>query len=164
MEQHTAITIRAAMAKDSGLILDFIRELAAYEKLSHAVVVNEEDVQKELFGEHPAAEVILAFEGDMARGFALFFHNFSTFVGKRGIYLEDLYVRPEARGRGIGKLLLAELAEIAVDRKCGRLEWAVLDWNEPAIRFYQSIGAKVMQDWSVNRLDGDALIRLAAEK
>ena len=158
------ITIRAAQEQDTALILSFIQELAAYEKLSHEVVATEEQIKTELFGDRPAAEILLAFDGGEPQGFALFFHNFSTFLGRRGIYLEDLFVRPEARGKGIGKRLLKKLAKIAEERNCGRMEWSVLDWNEPAIRFYQAIGAEAMDGWTVNRLNGSALARLAAEK
>ncbi len=164
MEQQSAIIVRPAAQSDAGLILTFIKELAAYEKLAHEVIATEEDLREELFGDRPSAEVLLAYDSGVPQGIALFFHNFSTFVGRRGIYLEDLYVRPEARGRGIGKKLLVELAKTAKARDCGRLEWAVLDWNEPAIRFYQSIGAEAMDGWTVNRLNREGISRLAAEK
>jgi GNAT superfamily N-acetyltransferase len=155
------IDIRAAAEADAPLILEFIRALADYEKLSHEVVVTEEDVRAGLFGPERTAEAVLAFWNEEPAGFALFFHNFSTFLGRSGIYLEDLFVKPELRGKGIGKALLAHLAGIARDRNCGRLEWAVLDWNEPSIAFYQSLGAKPMDEWTTYRLTGPALERLA---
>lgn len=155
------IAIRSATVEDTPLILSFIRELAEYEKLSHEVVATEEALRASLFGERPFAEVLLAFVGGEPLGFALFFHNFSTFLGKPGIYLEDLYVRPEHRGTGAGRALLVRLARLAVERGCGRLEWWVLDWNEPAVGFYNRIGARAMDDWTVYRLTGDALERLA---
>ena len=144
------------------LILDLIRELAEYEKLSHEVVVTEDGLRRSLFGERPAAEVLIGeFEGRPA-SFALFFHNFSTFLGKPGIYLEDLYVRPRFRGRGMGKAMLVRLAKLARERGCGRLEWSVLDWNEPSISFYESLGAVAMTDWTVYRVTGEALNSLAS--
>lgn len=155
------VATRFATAEDTPLILSFIRELAEYEKLSHEVVATEEALRESLFGERPFAEVLLAFVGEDPAGFALFFHNFSTFLGKPGIYLEDLYVRPEHRGAGAGRALLSHLAGLAVERGCGRLEWWVLDWNEPAVGFYKRIGARAMDDWTVYRLTGDALERLA---
>ena len=155
------IAIRPATVEDTPLILSFIRELAEYEKLSHEVVATEEALRESLFGERAFAEVLLAFVGGEPLGFALFFHNFSTFLGKPGIYLEDLYVRPEHRGTGAGRALLVRLARLAVERGCGRLEWWVLDWNEPAVGFYKRIGARAMDDWTVYRLTGDALERLA---
>ena len=155
--------LRPATAADCALILDFIRELAEYEKLLHEVVATETDLRQHLFGEHPMAEVIIAeWDGEPA-GFALYFHNFSTFLGKPGVYLEDLYVRPALRGRGIGRQLLARLAQLAVARGCGRLEWSVLDWNTPALRVYRAIGAQPMDEWTVQRLSGQSLIQLAAE-
>lgn len=157
----TGLTIRPATGRDVSLILAFIRELAEYEKLSHEVVATEEGLHESLFGERPAAEVLLAHLGDEPAGFALFFHNFSTFLGQPGIYLEDLYVRPEHRGAGIGWALLAYLARLAKERDCGRLEWWVLDWNEPAIRFYRRLGASPMDDWTIYRLTGAALEEMA---
>jgi GNAT superfamily N-acetyltransferase len=151
-----------ARRNDVPLILEFIRALAEYEKMSADVVATEDGLAAELFGPRPAAQVLLAYEGDEPVGFALFFHNFSTFLGKRGIYLEDLFVKPEHRGKGYGKALLAALAGIAVERGCRRLEWAVLDWNEPSIAFYRGLGAKGLDDWRIFRLTGDALARLAA--
>lgn len=155
------VATRFAAAEDTPLILSFVRELAEYEKLSHEVVATEEALRDSLFGERPFAEVLLTFVEDEPAGFALFFHNFSTFLGKPGIYLEDLYVRPEHRGTGAGRALLSYLARLAVERGCGRLEWWVLDWNEPAVGFYKRIGARAMDDWTVYRLTGDALERLA---
>ena len=163
MAANTDSRIRSAAPADVRLILELIRELAEYEKLAHQVVATEEDIRNSLFGPRPAAECLIAeFDGAPA-GFALFFHNFSTFLGKPGIYLEDLYVKPELRGKGIGRKLLAHLAQLTVSRGCGRFEWAVLDWNEPAIGFYRSIGARMLDDWKINRLTGEALERLAAE-
>lgn len=153
--------IRLAEPADVPLILDFIKALAEYEKLSHEVVATEAILRESLFGERRVAEVILAYEGDTAVGFALFFHNFSTFLGRPGIYLEDVYITPECRGKGYGKKLLGYLANLAVERNCGRLEWWVLDWNEPAIDFYKRIGAKPMDEWTVFRVDGDNLQKLS---
>jgi GNAT superfamily N-acetyltransferase len=155
------LEIRPGTVHDVPAVLAFIHELAEYEKLAHEVTATEDGLRAALFGERRHAEVILAFlDGDPV-GFALFFHNFSTFLGRPGIYLEDLYVRPPARRRGVGKRLLAGLAGIAVERNCGRLEWSVLDWNESAIRFYRSLGATAMDGWTVHRVAGDALRRLA---
>jgi GNAT superfamily N-acetyltransferase len=145
------------------MIATFIRELGDYERLLHEVVVTEEQLRRELFGERPAAEVLIGTLDGEDVGFALFFHNFSTFLGRRGIYLEDLYVRPQARGRGVGRLLLARVARLAVDRGCGRLEWSVLDWNTPAIDFYRRMGARPMDEWTVHRVTGPALDALARE-
>ena len=156
------VEIRLATEEDVPLILRFIKELAEYEKLSHEVTVTEEDLRGSLFGEFRVAETLLAYLGDKPAGFALFFHNFSTFLGKPGIYLEDLYVSPECRGAGVGKSLLARLAKLAEERGCGRLEWWVLDWNEPAIDFYKSVGARPMDDWTVYRVTGDELEKLAS--
>ncbi len=155
------ITIRSATRDDVPLVLEFIRDLARYERLEHEVSASEVELTGALFGERRYAEVIFACCGAEPVGFALFFHNFSTFKGRPGIYLEDLFVRPEARGRGIGKRLLAHLARIAVERRCARLEWAVLDWNEPSIGFYRSLGAVPLDEWTVFRLTGDALALLA---
>ena len=157
------ITIRPAAPEDVSLVLQFIRDLARYERLEHEVSATEAQLREALFGERRSAEVVLACDGGAPVGFALFFHNFSTFKGRPGIYLEDLYVRPEARGRGIGKQLLACLARTAVERRCARLEWAVLDWNEPSIGFYRSLGAVPMSEWRVFRLTGDALSLLAGD-
>lgn len=157
------LTFRFGTESDVPLILRFIRELAEYEKLAHAVVATEELLLESLFGARRHVEVILAeYEGEAA-GFALFFHNFSTFVGRSGLYLEDLYVRPALRSHGIGKELLRFLAHLASERGCGRFEWAVLNWNEPAIGFYLSLGAKPMNEWKVYRLDGAELCTLAGQ-
>jgi GNAT superfamily N-acetyltransferase len=153
--------IRAATAADIPLMLAFIRELAAYEKLEHEVVASESSLRESLFGDHPVAEAIVARCGGEPAGFALYFHNFSTFLGKRGLYLEDLYVRPAFRGRAVGKSLLIHLAKLALQRDCGRFEWAVLDWNRPARDFYESLGAKANAEWVSHRLSGEALRRLA---
>ncbi len=156
------VEIRPATAEDAPLILGFIRELAEYEKLSHEVVATEDSLREALFGERSFAEVLLAFLGEEPIGFALFFHNFSTFLGRPGIYLEDMYVRPEFRGVGVGRALLVHIAGLARDRNCGRLEWSVLDWNEPAIGFYERIGASPVSGWTVYRVTGEALEELAA--
>lgn len=155
------ITIRRATPLDLPLIAAFIRDLAAYEKLSHEVRFDEAKLGQNLFGSHPYAEVVIGELDGAPQGFALFFHNFSTFEGRPGIYLEDLFVRPEARGSGLGKALLAHLAELCIERDCARLEWWVLDWNEPSIGFYKSLGARMMDEWTVMRVDGDALKALA---
>jgi GNAT superfamily N-acetyltransferase len=155
------INIRNAVVDDLDLIIGFIRALAAYERLADAVVLDRTLLGCHLFGERPMAEVIIGEIDGTARGFALFFHNFSTFEGRPGIYLEDLFVEPEARGSGLGKALLARLAQLAMERGCARLEWAVLDWNEPSIAFYKALGAKPMDEWTVFRMDGDALTALA---
>lgn len=144
--------IRFATEDDVPLILRFIRELAEYERLAHAVVATEDSIRRTLFGNPRFAEVLIGEADGEPAGFALFFHNYSTFLGQPGIYLEDLYVRPELRGRGYGRQLLARLAEVARERNCGRLEWAVLNWNEDAIRFYRSLGARPMDEWTVYRL------------
>ena len=157
----TAIEIRKAERSDVPLILGFIQSLAEYERLRDACVATEERLTKTLFGNSPAAEVIIASVDGKPAGFALFFHNYSTFLAQRGIYLEDLFVRPEARSRGVGFALLSELARLAIERDCGRLEWAVLDWNQLAIDFYRKIGANPLDDWTVFRLTGEALQRLA---
>ena len=154
--------IRSAQPADVPLILGLIRELADYEKLSHEVVATEALLHEHLFGSQHRAETLIAEDAGGAVGFALFFHNFSTFVGRPGIYLEDLFVRPEARGSGLGKALLAHLAQLCSTRDCARLEWSVLDWNAPSIGFYQRLGAKLMDEWTVMRVDGDALTKLAA--
>lgn len=154
------VRVRAASEADVPLILSFIKELAEYERLSHEVVATEEALQKWLFGERPVAEVAIGDDEDGPAGFALFFHNFSTFLGRPGIYLEDLYVRPEFRGRGVGRVLLTHLAKLAKERGCGRLEWSVLDWNGPAIGFYESLGASLVDGWTVYRVTGEALEEL----
>ena len=153
--------IRPATSADVSTIARLIRALAEYERLAHEVVLSERDLHDHLFGPRPFAEVLLAEDGGRAVGFALFFHNYSTFLAKPGIYLEDLFVEPEFRGRGHGKALFAALAKVAVERGCGRLEWAVLDWNEPSIGFYKSLGARAMDEWTVYRLTGDALTKLS---
>ncbi|RKX35131.1 MAG: N-acetyltransferase [Verrucomicrobia bacterium] len=150
-------TIRAATPDDAGAILSFIRALADYEKLSDQVTATEEDLRSSLFGEHQVAEVLLAHEGAVPVGFAIFFHNYSTFLAKPGIYLEDLFVKPEYRNKGYGKALLMHLARLANQRGCGRLEWSVLDWNTPSIEFYRALGARPMDEWTLFRLDGDEL-------
>lgn len=155
------IMIRVAEPGDIDTILQFIRDLADYEKLAHAVKADSDTLARYLFGPRPMAEVLIAERHGSAIGFALFFHNFSTFEGRPGLYLEDLFVRPEARGSGAGKALLVRLAELAIERDCARLEWSVLDWNEPAIAIYRAIGAVPMDEWTVQRLDGDALQALA---
>lgn len=151
---------RYAERRDTGLILQFIRELADYEKMLDEVVADETILEEWIFNKQKA-EVIFALESGKEIGFALFFHNFSTFLGRAGIYLEDLYVKPEYRGKGCGKAILKKLAAIAVERGCGRLEWWCLDWNKPSIDFYLSLGAKPMSDWTVYRIDGDTLKNLA---
>jgi GNAT superfamily N-acetyltransferase len=156
-----AITIRPAAVGDVAVILQFIRDLAKYEHLEHQVVATEGMLREALFGSRPYAEVVFACLKGEPVGFALFFHNFSTFAGRAGIYLEDLYVRPEARGHGVGRSLLTWLAATAVSRGCGRLEWAVLDWNEPSIRFYRNLGAVALDDWTTYRVTGAALTELA---
>jgi GNAT superfamily N-acetyltransferase len=166
MSSESTLPFHIERARDEHvpLILAFIRELADYERLSDKVVATEAGLRRDLFGPHPAAEVLLGFEGQEPVGFALYFHNFSTFLGQRGIYLEDLFVRPRVRGKGYGKALLRELARIAVERQAGRLEWAVLDWNAPAIGFYEALGAQAMNEWNIFRLTGESLQRLAEDK
>jgi GNAT superfamily N-acetyltransferase len=154
--------IRDATPDDTATIANLIRGLAAYERLQNQVVLDERDLHEHLFGDRRFAEVILAEDSGAVVGFALFFHNYSTFLDKPGIYLEDLFVLPEHRGSGHGKALLARLAQIAVERDCGRLEWAVLDWNEPSIAFYRPLGAEAMNEWTAYRLSGAALSALAA--
>jgi GNAT superfamily N-acetyltransferase len=157
------IAIRPAVAGDIPLILTFIRELADYERLAHEVVASEQALSATLFGESPRAEVFIAAVDGEPAGFALFFHNYSTFLAQPGIHLEDLYVRPAFRRRGIGRALLVRLARIAVARGCGRFEWNVLDWNESAQRFYESLGAVPMSDWTTYRLTGASLAALARQ-
>lgn len=154
------LTFRNAERKDTGLILQFIKELADYEKMLDQVVADEKTLETWIFDKQKA-EVIFALEDGKEVGFALFFHNFSTFLGRAGIYLEDLYVKPECRGKGYGKAILKKLAFIAVERGCGRLEWWCLDWNKPSIDFYLSLGAEPMSDWTVYRITGDTLTELA---
>ena len=157
------VNIRSAIQGDVPVIAQLIRGLARFEKLEHEVVMTEDLLATALFGERQYAEVLLAEDEGLAVGFALFFHNFSTFLGRPGIYLEDLFVMPEHRGKGIGRLLLASLARLAVERHCGRLEWAVLDWNREAIRFYERLGARPNSDWTIYRLTGEALSGLARQ-
>jgi GNAT superfamily N-acetyltransferase len=154
--------IRPATQADVPIIAKLIRDLAEYERLSHAVMLDEDRLRDHLFGPRPYCEVLLAEDGGAVVGFALFFHNYSTFRGQPGIYLEDLFVEPAARGRGHGRALLRTLARLAVERDCGRLEWSVLNWNESAIEFYRALGAKPMDDWTGYRLTGDELKELAA--
>ena len=154
-----SLRLASAQETDVPVILDFIRQLAEYEKLSHEVEATEEALRQTLFGERRYAEVLLAYWDDQPVGFALFFHNYSTFLAKPGIYLEDLFVNPGARGRGIGKALLTRLAEVANQRGCGRVEWSVLDWNTPSIEFYRRMGAVAKDEWTVFRLTGEALER-----
>lgn len=156
------LSIRPAVPADLPLIAAFIRELAVYEKLLDEVRFDEAVLGEKLFGPRPYAEVVIGEQDGAAQGFALFFHNFSTFEGRPGIYLEDLFVRPEARGGGLGKALLCHLAKLAVERDCARLEWSVLDWNAPAIGFYEKLGARAMDEWTVMRVDGEKLSQLGA--
>jgi GNAT superfamily N-acetyltransferase len=155
------VTIRFARPDDAPVILQFIRDLAEYEKLSHAVVADEAQLRETLFGARPAAEVLLAEVGGEALGFALFFQSYSTFLARPGLYLEDLFVRPAARKRGLGAALMSALARIAVQRDYGRFEWSVLDWNTPALDFYRSLGAAPLDEWTVQRLVGAPLAKLA---
>jgi GNAT superfamily N-acetyltransferase len=155
------LKIRPANVDDVSVILDLIRALATYERAPNEVIATEAGLREVLFGAKPAAEVLLAFENETAVGFAIFFHNFSTWLGLPGLYLEDLFVRPEDRGKGYGRALLIHLAQIARDRGCGRMEWAVLNWNEPAIQFYRRLGATPMDDWTVFRLTRDGIATLA---
>lgn len=161
---HTGLDeVRITMATENDLpvILEFIHGLAEYERLGDKCIATEEKLRSTLFTDRPAAEVIIARIGDEPFGFALFFHNYSTFLAQRGIFLEDLFVKPEGRGRGVGRALLAALARITVERDCGRLEWSVLDWNETAIGFYRRIGAQAMDEWTTFRMTGDSLLELA---
>ena len=153
--------IRPARVKDVPIILQLIRDLATYERAPDEVIATKEQLVEVLFGERPVAEVLLAFEGETPVGFAVYFYNFSTWLGRPGLYLEDLFVKPDERGKGYGRALLVELAKIARDRGCGRMEWAVLDWNEPAIKFYRALGAQPMHEWTVFRLTGDEIASLA---
>jgi len=155
------LRIAPATESDAALVLSFIRKLAEYEKMSHHVVATEEQIRAHVFGANPVAEVLLAYWAEEPVGFALYFRDFSTFLGQAGIYLEDLFVEPEHRGKGIGKALLVQLARIAVERGYGRLQWSVLDWNAPSIQFYRSLGAVALDEWTGYRLSGEALDRLA---
>ena len=159
-ESHK-FTIRSASVADVPVILQLIRDLAAYERAPNKVTATEEQLVDVLFGAKPAAEVLLAFEDETPVGFAVFFHNFSTWLGRPGLYLEDLFVKPEMRGKGYGRALLVDLAKIARERGCGRMEWAVLDWNDPAIQFYRKLGAEPMNEWTVFRLTADGIAKLA---
>lgn len=161
MHVSERLQIRIATRDDIATILGFIRELAVYERMLDEVEANEARLRETLFGERPFAETLLAEIDHAPVGFALYFHNYSTFLGKPGLYLEDLYVKPEHRGHGVGAALLRRLARIAVERSCGRFEWSVLDWNEPAIGFYKKLGAQPMSEWTVFRVSGEALTRLA---
>jgi len=161
MKQAADFQIRPARVEDVSIILQLIRDLATYERAPNEVSATEEQLIDVLFGERPAAEVLLAFERQSPVGFALYFYNFSTWLGRPGLYLEDLFVKPEKRGKGYGRALLIELAKIARKRECGRMEWAVLNWNEPAIKFYRALGAKPMDEWTVFRLTRDGIARLA---
>jgi GNAT superfamily N-acetyltransferase len=161
MNRPDKFSIRAATAEDVPIILQLIRDLATYERAPKEVTATEEQLLEVLFGKKPAAEVRLAFEDETPIGFAVFFHNFSTWLGRPGLYLEDLFVKPDHRGKGYGRVLLVDLARIARERGCGRMEWAVLDWNEPAIKFYYALGAKPMDEWTVFRLTRDGIAKLA---
>jgi GNAT superfamily N-acetyltransferase len=161
MKEIADFQIRSARVDDVPIVLGLIRDLATYERAPDEVTATEEQLVDVLFGERPAAEVLLAFEDASPVGFAVYFYNFSTWLGRPGLYLEDLFVKPEKRGKGYGRALLVELAKIARDRGCGRMEWAVLNWNEPAIKFYQTLGAKPMNEWTVFRLTRDEIAKLA---
>jgi len=161
MNGQNNFEIRPARVEDVPLILELIRDLATYERAPKEVIATEEQLVAVLFGEKPVAEVLLAFEGKSPVGFAVFFHNFSTWLGRPGLYLEDLFVKPEKRGKGYGRALLVDLAKIARDRGCGRMEWAVLNWNEPAIKFYRALGAEPLNEWTVFRLTRDEIASLA---
>ncbi len=161
--QIMSLIIRPATEEDVSLILSLIKELAEYERLSHEVLASEDILRESLFGERSVAEVVIGEYDRQPVAFALFFHNFSTFLGRAGIYLEDLYVKPCSRGKGIGKEFLIHLAKLAVERGCGRLEWSVLDWNEPAIKFYKNLGAIPMDEWTIYRVSGKSLNELAGQ-
>jgi GNAT superfamily N-acetyltransferase len=160
MKERMSLRFRNAERKDTALLLRFIKELAEYEKMLDEVVADESTLEEWIFDKQKA-EVIFALEGDKEIGYALFFHNFSTFLGRAGIYLEDIYVKPEYRGRGYGKAILKKIASIAVERGCGRLEWCCLDWNKPSIDFYLSLGAEPLDEWTIYRLSGEKLTKLA---
>lgn len=163
-ESESRFRIAAASERDVPVILSLIQALAEYERMSQEVMATEGRIRESLFGARPQAEAVLAWAGGGAIGFALWFHNYSTFLGRHGLYLEDLFVLPEWRGRGVGRALLEYLARVAVERGCGRMEWSVLDWNESAIGFYRAVGAVPMNDWRIFRLTGDALHRLANDR
>ena len=156
------LTVKQAEEKDIPLVISFIKKIAEYEKLSHEVVVTEESLRESLFGQKPSAEVIFGYLEKEPVAYAVYFYNFSTFIGKKGLYLEDLFVLPALRGKGIGKKMLLYLIQKAADEKCGRMEWAVLDWNESAINFYKSLGAKPMEEWTVFRMDEETLNKSAS--
>ena len=160
-QEKVNVEIKPAREEDVPVILAFIKELAEYERLSHTVVATEDILRQFLFEENRGAEVVIGYYEEKPVGFALFFHNFSTFLGRPGLYLEDLYVKPESRGKGIGRMMLGYLAKLAKERDCGRLEWSVLNWNEPAIKFYKSLGAVSLDDWTIFRVSGEALECLA---
>lgn len=160
MSKRLPITVRRATAADSALVLDFIQQLARYEKLEHQCIANAEQIRETLFGANPRAESLLAFEGEQPAGFAVYFFSYSTFLAKYGLYLEDLFVMPELRGRGIGKRIFLELLRIAKEQQCGRFEWSVLDWNKPAIDFYESLGAIPQAEWIRYRLEEEQIFRL----
>jgi GNAT superfamily N-acetyltransferase len=164
MKTHSNFQIRLARVEDVPIILELIRDLATYERAPHEVTATEEQLVDVLFGKRPAAEVLLAFEAKSPVGFAVYFYNFSTWLGRAGLYLEDLFVKPEKRGKGYGRALLVNLAKIALERNCGRMEWAVLDWNEPAIKFYRALGAKPMDECTVFRLTRNGIAKLANSK
>ena len=162
MTTPAPLLIRSATPADTPAIHSLVRDLAVYEKLESLMVSSPQDFNRELFGPDARVECIMAVENERSVGFALFFHNFSTFLGRKGLYLEDLFVRPECRGKGYGKALLVRLAQIAVERQCGRFEWSVLDWNTPSIEFYEAMGATILPEWRIVRTAGDALTRMAA--
>ena len=164
MSPSAALSIDPARPQDAGLIVALVRELAEYVRLLDQVVLTEQDIHRDLFGPRPHAEAVIAREGDEPVGFALWFHNYSTFAGRPGLYLEDLFVRPACRGRGYGEALLRYLARVALERGCARFEWSVLDWNEPALAFYRKLGAVPMDEWTVQRVSGEALEALAQGK
>jgi GNAT superfamily N-acetyltransferase len=164
LSSSAALSIEPARPQDAGLIVALVRELAEYERLLDQVVLTEQDVHRDLCGPRPYAEAVIAREGAEPVGFALWFHNYSTFAGRPGLYLEDLFVRPAFRGRGYGEALLRYLARVALDRGCARFEWSVLDWNEPALAFYRKLGAVPMDEWTVQRVSGEALAALAQGK
>jgi hypothetical protein len=159
-DTNSSLRIEPAQPQHAAVLLSLVRDLARFEKLEHQVQATEQQIRDELAASGPVIEALIAWDGADAVGFALFFHNFSTFLGRRGLYLEDLYVVPHARRRGVGRALIGYLASIAVARRCGRFEWAVLDWNQRAIDFYRSIGAELLPDWRICRVTGDALNRL----